>query len=286
MVLLGGFEDESSVQVSSPRTVAFLNASSSIVASSTSLQSSTSSSSRGMTTNVTVMNDGNEVGSVVEVEEKKMVTPTTSKDAADSSAFRGTNEGGKSKGSPSKASAPIEDDEEASPQSQDPSEAHLAAGYPHLLPQPGSNAAYYLGYNPAEPPSPSTAGMATISYDAAAFFQQPGAFAPLTRAAAAAANAAGSPMSPPRTLATMTVVPPASPLFPRATSSATRLAAGDRHPVGIAAAPPSPGLAYVSPALGGYHQQAYSVVPTVGGSHSGDSPDGAWGERYVLHRDL
>jgi hypothetical protein len=274
MVVLGLFEDDSQgVQVSSPRTVAFLNTSSTVIASSAT-SSSSQSPSRGMTTSVTVMNDGNEVSVVIA---DKVGSPSVAKDTADSNLTSKSDKGKPEATSPVKQSNSKGSEVEAgSPQSQDPTEGF--GDYPQLMPQTGSNAGYYLGYNPAEPPSPSPAGLGTASYDAASFFQQPGAFAPLSRVAG---GAAASPLSPPRTVpTTMGVVPPASPLFPRATSGGRLSNNAERTPVSVAA-PPSPNLGYMSPALGGY-QPPYAVVPTVG-SLSSDSPDVTWSGYVTSH---
>jgi hypothetical protein len=276
MVVLGLFEaDSQGDQVSSPRTVAFLNTSSTIIASSQSTTSSSRQSpSRGVMTNVTVMNDGNEVSVVIA---DKVGSPGSSKDAADSNLAVNADQVKSKATSPTKRTEQkVNEVEASSPQSQDPTEAFV--DYPQLMPQAGSNAGYYLGYNPADPPpSPSPAGLGTVRYDAASFFQQPGAFAPLSRVAG---GAAASPLSPPRPVAsTMGAVPPASPLFPRPTSGG-RISSNntERTPVSIAA-PPSPNLGYISPGLGAY-RPPYPVVPT-GSSHSSDSPDVTWGERYV-----
>ena len=88
-------------------------------------------------------------------------------------------------------------------------------GYPaHLTPQPGQG--YYpLGYQQSqvtpEPPSPAGPG-ATAVYDVGSFFQQPAAFH----------NSPFVPQTPlsPRRTAAMAGIPPASPLFPRVSTTA------------------------------------------------------------------
>lgn len=143
--------------------------------------------------------------------------------------------------------------------------ASAAAAYPsHLTPQPASG--YYLGYPHSqvtpEPPSPAGPGVATVSYDATSFFQQPtaGAFAPHTSAFGATAT----PLSPPRAT-TMGAIPPASPLFPRVTSAGL----GGRDSKRQGGAPPSPNLPYMSPQLGTamYHQYPMTSQGSM------DSPD-------------
>ena len=274
--------------VSSPRTVAVLS----------------EPIAARMTTNLSVMNDSNDVSGVVldDAPSAKLATPSSSSkdpssgDLAAASAttqISSADDRAPSKvadGTPAKGSGAPQDQHRElgrlTPKApQQFAEVPLAAGYPHLMPQVGSAAAYYLGYSPAqlppEPPSPATGGMTTVAYEAGSFFQQPaGAFAPL------GSNPAGTPLSPPRPTATMAmgVLPPASPLFPRVASGGRLNAAGgtDRSSM---VAPPSPNLVYMASQLGGASMYAqYPMVPGAG-SQSSDSPEDAardWSDRYVF----
>lgn len=157
--------------------------------------------------------------------------------------------------------------------------ASYLAGYPaHLTPQPGQG--YYpLGYQSQvtpEPPSPAGPGASAV-YDMGSFFQQPAAFAPH--------NSPFVPQTPlsPRRTAAMAGIPPASPLFPRvSTSGATGLmpaGTGIDHRImdghRVAGAPPSPSVPYLSPPLG--PNSMYPSYP----NNQADSPEdiSAWGDR-------
>lgn len=84
-------------------------------------------------------------------------------------------------------------------------------GYPHLTPQSRAGAGYYIGYQSQvtpEPPSPAGPGAA---YDMSTFFQQ----APATFPHNSPFGVPNTPGSPRRNNgANLSVIPPASPLFP------------------------------------------------------------------------
>jgi len=97
-----------------------------------------------------------------------------------------------------------------SPPSHQQSNSYGVQVYPHLTPQ--SRGAYYnIGYQSQvtpEPPSPAGPG---VSYDMSTFFQQPPAtFAPHN----SPFGVPNTPGSPHRNNGSLSVIPPASPLFP------------------------------------------------------------------------
>lgn len=156
---------------------------------------------------------------------------------------------------PGPASTPTEIKEagkktEKGPQFQPPpASAHVAIPNHidvHKLP---SN--YYLGYHQSSdaPPSPAIShSIAAMPYDV--FMQQPGAFTAVQAPSFGVQNS-NTPLSPPRVGATpgYAGVPPASPLFPRVSSTGLEAANGV---AAITVAPQSPSLPYMSPGMGSY----------------------------------
>jgi hypothetical protein len=158
-------------------------------------------------------------------------------------------------------------------------------GYPaSLTPQTGS-AYHYVNYNhihmTPEPPSPAGHQSMTDVYNVGSFFQ-PQSFITSTSVGSAITGANSqltAPMSPQRpgmpniSVSMAGGIPPASPLFPRATSLAGNVDVGLNH----RGAPPSPSIPYIiTPghpgALAGNIYQTYPVA-SVG---SRGSEDGNW----------
>jgi hypothetical protein len=236
-----------------------------------------------MTTNIAAMN-GSNVGPEDSLDDQKAESaPKESSNVADGSSGGRKSPGG---GSDVKDASESEDKEKSTPDpskqgdgslspSQGSSGGHLP-GYPsHLTP---AATGYYAGYPQSqvtpEPPSPGVAGAVVGTYDAS-FFQQAGAFH------TSAFGGPNTPLSPPRATANMGIVPPASPLFPRATSGVAGSAVGltggldgQQQALPNGAAPPSPSLPYMaSPPLPGMYQ--HYAVPGVGSQSSSSPDDGA-----------
>lgn len=190
--------------------------------------------------------------------------------------------------------------EEYYPPTPNPYEYRVAQqshGYPvNITPQAGS-AYQYLSYGQhhmtPEPPSPATHHAVSDMYNVNSFFHQSqaGAFAAPQQPSSFGIPGSGGnnntssthnnvQMSPPRGIMPSVAVsmtggiPPASPLFPRATTGAGSLEAGNQQ----RGAPPSPNIPYImSPQqLGAGSNSMYQAYPVTGvGSRSSD--DGTWG---------
>lgn len=260
-----------------------------------------------MTTTLPVMNASNMASDVVGADDEKMIS--SPKEVAKEDAVAGgpstASSSPKLKGSSSsdhrmEAKPNPEKDgtsgENYFPPTPTPHDLQFSQGlgYPvTLTPQAGS-AYHYQTYSQQHmtPESPSPAGHYNVNdvYNVGSFFHQPqaGAFAaphpsPFGSTATGSSTQIHVPMSPPRgVIPTVAItmagsIPPASPLFPRATSG---------HDIGAQqrGAPPSPSIPYMmSPQLAGTSTM-YHTYPAAGVS-SRSSEEMSWGaataERYV-----
>jgi hypothetical protein len=142
-----------------------------------------------------------------------------------------------------------------------------------LTPQIGSG--YYVNYASQqqvtpEPPSPA---ISAVVYDAVgSFFHQP------TMMPHASSFGPPTPLSPPRATAAIVMttggIPPPSPLFPRTTNTEARQIA-----------PPSPGLAYMSPPLSSSMYHTYQMANSTQNPSATSPEENGW-ERYVQRSSI
>lgn len=223
------------------------------------------------------MNESNMASDVAAPPSKVPAPPKSSEDknSAASSAPEGkanTTPDGKSN-----ADKGVQEESPPTPSPQDYPPYMQNSSYQNLTPQQGSG--YYAGYAPQQTPEPASPATQHRVYDVTSFFQQPqqaGAFHPASGGSPFLGGASsGGSLSPARgpmpTVTSMGSIPPASPLFPRASSGLD--SSGQRGT--------APNLPYMSPQLSSY--------PSVGiSSQSSEEGTGAWGgavDRYVIVKE-
>ena len=221
-----------------------------------------------MTTEVSSMNEKNMVSALASADEKTPPPGSSGKEVSESDSVNpaaSTTSDGKSA---------ADDQKGASSQGDAENELNTSSSTQPQVTQAAGG--YYPGYHGGAPPSPNVTPniISSIPHESSgSTFMQPGTtFAAARTSPFGVPSGTNTPLSPPRSTASMVSIPPASPLFPRANGGLDGSPGLAIHQM----TPQSPGISYTM-SLGSPNPYAsYPSSTRMTSQTSSSSDDGNW----------